>query len=146
MTIFFAKKLSKKGFTLAELLIVVAIIAILVAIAVPIFMGSLEKARLGVHKANARTLKALGVTGILDGIDKESVTSGDVWTIMAVYDFDTETFGELTITKTGTKGTHFGVNDGTWKWNDSEISKVPTNGKLTYQVVVPAQEVTVKSD
>lgn len=34
-----------KGFTLAELLIVVAIIAVLVAIAVPIFGGQTEKAR-----------------------------------------------------------------------------------------------------
>ena len=31
------KKLTKKGFTLAELLIVVAILAILVAVSIPIF-------------------------------------------------------------------------------------------------------------
>ena len=36
---------NKKGFTLAELLIVVAIIAVLVAIAIPIFTAQLEKAR-----------------------------------------------------------------------------------------------------
>ena len=36
---------SKKGFTLAELLIVVAIIAVLVAVSIPIFNGQLEKAR-----------------------------------------------------------------------------------------------------
>lgn len=34
----------KKGFTLAELLIVVAIIAVLVAISIPIFSSQLEKA------------------------------------------------------------------------------------------------------
>lgn len=33
----------KKGFTLAELLIVVAIIAVLVAISIPIFSSQLEK-------------------------------------------------------------------------------------------------------
>ena len=41
------KKLMKKeeGFTLAELLIVVAIIAVLVAISIPIFTSQLEKSR-----------------------------------------------------------------------------------------------------
>ncbi|WP_205508076.1 type IV pilin protein [Eubacterium pyruvativorans] len=35
-------KVNKKGFTLAELLIVVAIIAVLVAISIPIFTSQLE--------------------------------------------------------------------------------------------------------
>ncbi len=40
------KKLNnKKGFTLAELLIVVAIIAVLVAISIPIFSSQLRKSR-----------------------------------------------------------------------------------------------------
>lgn len=39
------KKKSVSGFTLAELLIVVAIIAVLVAIAIPIFTSQLEKSR-----------------------------------------------------------------------------------------------------
>lgn len=51
-----------KGFTLAELLIIVAIIAILVGISIPIFTSQLEKSRRAVDKANARNIKAvLGV-------------------------------------------------------------------------------------
>ena len=38
-------KKNRKGFTLAELLIVVAIIAVLVAIAIPVFTTQLEKCR-----------------------------------------------------------------------------------------------------
>ena len=46
---------NKKGFTLAELLIVVAIIAVLVAIAIPVFTTQLEKSREGVDAANIRS-------------------------------------------------------------------------------------------
>ena len=48
----------KKGFTLAELLIVVAIIAVLVAIAIPVFTGQLEKAREAADLANIRAAYA----------------------------------------------------------------------------------------
>ena len=53
---------NKKGFTLAELLIVVAIIAILVAISVPIFTAQLQKSKLATNKANARDAKSAAVT------------------------------------------------------------------------------------
>lgn len=49
---------NKKGFTLAELLIVVAIIAVLVAIAIPIFTTQLEKSREAVDAANIRSAYA----------------------------------------------------------------------------------------
>ncbi|MGO5335792.1 type IV pilin protein [Bilifractor sp. LCP19S3_H10] len=45
---------NKKGFTLAELLIVVAIIAVLVAISIPIFSSQLEKSREATDLANVR--------------------------------------------------------------------------------------------
>lgn len=48
----------KKGFTLAELLIVVAIIAVLVAISIPIFTVQLEKAREATDLANLRAAYA----------------------------------------------------------------------------------------
>ena len=61
------KKLNKKGFTLAELLIVVAIIAVLVAIAIPVFSGQLEKAREATDEANIRALYAECVSSALTG-------------------------------------------------------------------------------
>lgn len=51
-------KTNKKGFTLAELLIVVAIIAVLVAIAIPVFTSQLEKSREAVDEANIRSIYA----------------------------------------------------------------------------------------
>ena len=56
----------KKGFTLAELLIVVAIIAVLVAIAVPIFTGQLEKAREATDAANLRTAYAVATVAAME--------------------------------------------------------------------------------
>lgn len=56
---------NKKGYTLAELLIVVAIIGILVAVSIPIFMSQLRKAKLAVDLANARAGKAAMVAYIL---------------------------------------------------------------------------------
>ena len=50
---------NKKGFTLAELLIVVAIIAVLVAIAIPIFTSQLEKSRDAVSVANLRSFNTI---------------------------------------------------------------------------------------
>ena len=59
------KKLNKKGFTLAELLIVVAIIAVLVAISIPIFSSQLEKSRDAVSVANLRAAYAEAATTAL---------------------------------------------------------------------------------
>ena len=65
------KKLNKKGFTLAELLIVVAIIAVLTAIAIPVFNTQLEKSREATDLANVRAAYAEQVTAFLewDGVD-----------------------------------------------------------------------------
>ena len=54
------KKLMKReeGFTLAELLIVVAIIAVLTAIAIPVFTSQLEKSREATDMSNLRAAYA----------------------------------------------------------------------------------------
>ena len=57
---------SKKGFTLAELLIVVAIIGVLVGISIPIFTTQLEKSRESTDIANLRAAKAAVTAAYLD--------------------------------------------------------------------------------
>lgn len=69
------KKLNKKGFTLAELLVVVAIIGVLVAISIPIFTSQLEKSRDAVTAANLRAAYAEAAADVLT--EKPS-TSGPV--------------------------------------------------------------------
>ena len=58
-------KKNNKGFTLAELLIVVAIIAVLVAIAIPVFTAQLERAREATDIANVRSAYAEVMTNYL---------------------------------------------------------------------------------
>ncbi len=56
----------RKGFTLMELLIVVAIIVALVAIAIPVFQGKLEKAREATDLANVRAAYAEMMTKVIE--------------------------------------------------------------------------------
>lgn len=64
---------NKKGFTLAELLVVVAIVGILVAISIPVFTAQLTKARIATNQANMRAAKAAAVAQYMtDEIDKNS--------------------------------------------------------------------------
>lgn len=49
---------NKKGFTLMEMLIVVAIIAVLVAIAIPVYQGQVHKAKVAADWANVRAYYA----------------------------------------------------------------------------------------
>ena len=67
-------KKNNKGFTLAELLIVVAIIAVLVAIAIPVFTTQLEKSREATDIANVRSAYAEVVTGYLTNASTSTMT------------------------------------------------------------------------
>ena len=70
------KKLNKKGFTLAELLIVIAIIAILIAIAIPAFSASLHRANIATDHANIRNAYAIARTAELTGYVDDGSASG----------------------------------------------------------------------
>lgn len=56
---------NKKGFTLAELLVVLAILAVLVAVAIPLFTGAISDAQKTAIDANVRAIRSAAVTEIL---------------------------------------------------------------------------------
>ena len=128
------KKNNKKGFTLAELLIVVAIIAVLVAIAIPIFNSQLEKAREATDLANLRAAYAECSAAVLSG---EGTTGSG--TALSNGVTVTQTDGNYTATKTVT----LKQKKAKWQTGDVEIGGIVLDKEtLTIANVV----VTVEDD
>lgn len=68
---------NKEGFTLAELLVVVAILGILVTISIPLFTAQIAKARKATNEANVRAAKAAAVADYLTAESHEAEDNQD---------------------------------------------------------------------
>ena len=80
------KKLNKKGFTLIEMLVVIAIIAVLVAIIIPVVSNSTTKAKAATDAANLRAAKAVITTNYLEGkyTSDKTFTTAEVTSILGI--------------------------------------------------------------
>ena len=121
------KKLNnKKGFTLMEMLIVVAIIAVLVAIAIPVFNGAMTKSKEAADVANIRAAYAEWQVKMLTEneavpTDKTALmTSDGTETKLNYNDKLTYTPAQdnksATIVYKATKLTNPATDDGTYTW------------------------------
>lgn len=121
------KKLNnKKGFTLMEMLIVVAIIAVLVAIAIPVFNGALTKSKEAADVANLRAAYAEWQVKMLTENEKVPASatalmpSNGTETKLNYNDKLTYTAAQdnksATIVYKATKLTNPATNDGTYTW------------------------------
>lgn len=109
-------KMNKKGFTLIEMLVVIAIIAILVAIVIPVVGNSTAKAQAATDAANLRSAQAALQIAVLNG-DAGEDDNGTVEEYEALLNTTapvakTKDAGEFnyTITETGTVTVFFGTN------------------------------------
>ena len=104
------KKLNKKGFTLVEMLVVIAIIAVLVAIIIPTVMSATTKAAAATNAANLRSYKAELVTTQLTGGNLSDVTAPYAKKCAGADGVDTTT--QASYTKTGNDfAVYFGNTD-----------------------------------
>lgn len=92
---------NKKGFTLAELLVVVAIVGILVAISIPVFTAQLSKARKATNQANLRAAKAAA----------EYLTDDKDTFAKATYDYDISTGVATKLGENATKAASYEVEN-----------------------------------
>lgn len=69
-------KKDERGFTLIELIIVVAILAVLAAIAIPLVTGRVQEARIAADKANVRLLQGAVNIWVVDNAGKDEFKDG----------------------------------------------------------------------
>ncbi len=104
------KRLNKKGFTMAELLIVVAIIAVLVAIAIPVFTGQLDKSKRATAAANLRAAYAEATAAYLNETDSGNADYTDGSNAVKVKNVDIPI--DLAANSNEAKALSFGVPTG----------------------------------
>jgi type IV pilus assembly protein PilA len=114
------EKDGKKGFTLMEMLIVVAIIAVLVAIAIPVFTTQLNSSKQSADEANARSIYSEVAAAYMTGEDY-SVSPATL-----------DKGGDVVVTVTDSKGTAstttYSFSDATtsFKFTDKTTTTGPT--------------------
>ncbi len=126
-------KNSRKGFTLAELLIVVAIIAVLVAISIPIFHAQLRKARLAANQANGRAAFSAAEAAYLENMEKYGTSASNSFTHGRAEDYDTVTYTYFPAVGKGILNFHYSSGDNRWICDSG--GKVYTNTDVSHWTV-----------
>ena len=120
------KKRNQKGFTIMEMLIVVAIIAILVAIAIPTFNSALTKSKEAADVANIRAAYAEEMVAVLTEEGTAAKTpnafKAKVEKVLNFPEKLTITVDSKTITYTADKLKTDVVKDGIYTWDLSEAA------------------------
>ncbi len=74
----------QKGFTLVELIVVIAILGVLAMLVVPKFVNTLSNAQEKTHEANIRALKSAGTIYLADNVGETGTVT---WTGKATDDY-----------------------------------------------------------
>ncbi len=131
-------KLSKNGgFTLIEMLIVVAIIAILIAVSIPLVGSALDEARKATDAANERAFKSVLVSGYL--LDQANMAEAGSKVVANQEYFYDAVSGKVS---TATNLTAYGKSTNLKTF--VLIGKVSTTGEVTMGWMLPTT--TLKAD
>jgi len=129
----------RKGFTLLEVLIVVIIIGILAAIALPQYSATIEKSKSAEAVTNVGSIRAAldrywyqngSITTSLDGldIDNPNNVTNKLYTYSITDDGTSATTRVYTVTATRTSGTN--TYTVTWKQTDNNTGKLLRSANL----------------
>ena len=119
------KKMNKKGFTLIEMLAVIAIIAVLVAIIVPAVGSSTTKAKAATDAANLRSvLSAATIEYASNGLDDDDKLALDV-TVSPAKSVDAD---NIVVVLSGSELKAY-YTDGTTNYYDIDSFAVVAEGK-----------------
>lgn len=134
-----------KGFTLAELLIVVAIIGLLVAISIPIFHAQLRKARLAANQANGRAAFSAAEAAYLDYVAEH----GSIKTNSLSGSKSTVTYTYFTAAGNGILNFHY-PDSNRWildkhssYYEDTDVSNWTENTELSDDIMIGDKTATV---
>ena len=100
-------KKTKKGFTLVELVIVVAVMAVLVAVAIPTVSAITDSAKTSVEKTNAQTIESM------IKLLKAEIANPNPDDAAAVTEFTAATI------ETALEDAALGITSGTYVYNDT---------------------------
>ena len=129
------KKNNKKGFTLVELVIVVAVMAVLVAVAIPTVKSVVGTAEDAVANTNARTIESQIKLELADKISKKGSAA-----VLTATDIDTA----LTNAQLGIDGCYV-YNSGAGTVTPGELTELPaasTVDKGTYVILFNSKAAT----
>jgi prepilin-type N-terminal cleavage/methylation domain-containing protein len=112
------KMKSRKGFTLVELMVVILIVSILAAVAIPLMRGRIDSAKWSEGKSTAGTIATA-----LRAYAAEKATAGD---------WPSPTAAELGFTPSDLTGTYFAPSNYSWTCTYSDTADPP----LTFTITV----------
>lgn len=125
---------NKKGFTLMEMLIVVAIIVILVAVSIPTFSSSLNEAKESADAANLRAAKAQATSQFMlcngDADTSDDIVDGQAYDITDgkfKAEDKVKGYGQAGVNKGEKIVVKVDANGATVSWTDTVDPKATTN-------------------
>lgn len=122
------RKLNKKGFTIVELVIVIAVIAILAAVLIPTFSGIVEKAnKSSVQQEAANLYKEVLAIDLADGKQDGKDNSKEITTDSEkAFDYTIANDGSVTF-KTGNDKYTATFEEGKWTVTEGKYVKSSAN-------------------